>query len=176
MKDLKLLLLVIPVLVACTGPAKQAATQTATPRRPIATVLIGSAAPFSGSVSMGKIEGTMYWLTNDNSTRVPIRHVNLELNGHIDPNPRYTARTDQNGKYSFENLEPNNYGLGIYLNLPVGERLCEAPEYEYTQDLDWLHYATALRGDIWYDILFSSKDIVVDHGEIIFLDLALKCP
>ena len=174
MKNFKRLLLVIPVLAACASPATPATRPPVTPRP--TTVYIGSVAPRQESTSKGNLEGAISWLTNDGQTKVPVQHVNLELNGHSDPNPRYTTRTDQNGHYAFEDIEPNNYGLGIYLNLPVGERLCEAPEYQYTHDLDWLHYATALRGEIWYDILFSSKDVTVDPGEIIFLDLVLKCP
>jgi hypothetical protein len=173
-KDLEVLLLVIPILAACASPATPATKQPITPRPP--TVYIGSAAPTTESTSKGNIEGVISWLTNDGATKVPVQHVNLELNGHSDPYPRYTTKTDPNGHYAFEAIEPNNYGLGIYLNLPVSERLCEAPEYHYTHDLDWLHYATALRGEIWYDILFSSKDVVVSPGEIIFLNLELTCP
>jgi hypothetical protein len=89
---------------------------------------------------------------------------------------RYTAKVDDQGHFSFEGIDPNHYGLGVYLNLPVDERLCPAPKYEYSQDLEWVHYATALRGDIWYDILFSSKDIVLDSGETVVVDFILKCP
>jgi hypothetical protein len=54
--------------------------------------------------------------------------------------------------------------------------MCEAPEYEFNRDLGWLHYATALRGDIWYDILFSSEDVTVLPGQTVFVDFVLKCP
>jgi len=174
MKNFKRLLLVIPVLAACAGPATPATRQPMTPNPP--TVSIGSAAPMGKSTSMGNIKGTISWLTNDSPGKVPVQHVNLELNGHSDPNPRYTTKTDRSGHYAFEDIEPNSYGLGVYFNLPVGDRLCEAPEYQYTQDLDWLHYATALRGEIWYDIVFSSKDVILHPGEIIFLNIELKCP
>lgn len=102
--------------------------------------------------------------------------MNLELNGHSGSYPRYTAKTDADGHYVFANIEPNDYGLGIYFNLPVDKRMCDAPEYEFNRDLGWLHYATALRGDIWYDILFSSEDVTVLAGQTVFVDFVLKCP
>ena len=170
MKDLKLLLLIVAVLVSCAAPV--------TPTASVGTPVIVRPSPIAtkATPSPGNVEGTISWLTSPNSKKIPISRVNLELNGHLKDNPRYTAKTDMNGHYSFENIEPNNYGLGVYLNLSVDQRVCEAPEYQYNQDLGWLHYATALRGDIWYDILFSSEDVVLSPGETVFVNFVLKCP
>jgi len=125
---------------------------------------------------MGNIEGNISWLASIKSTRVPISNVNIEINGHSDTAPRYTTKTDLNGNYIFINIEPIEYGFGIFLNLPINKRLCEAPEYLYSKDLGWLHYATALRGDIWYDILFSNQDVMVSPGKTVVIDFVLKCP
>jgi hypothetical protein len=176
LKYTKLFLIFIPVLVSCT--AIRGGSPTLTPAPEMLTRRASTSAPIPTRTrpSPGTIEGTISWLTSTDSTKVPISNVNLELNGHSQDYPRYTAKTDMNGHYSFENIEPNSYGLGVYLNLPVDQRLCEAPEYQYNQDLGWMHYATALRGDIWYDILFSSEDVVLDSGETVFVDFVLKCP
>jgi len=180
MKDIELFLMVVPVLVSCAAPVTPTATPIGTrePITEISTAVVSSAAPIPTALNptMGYMEGNISWLIVHNSTQVPISHVNLELNGHSDPNPRYMTKTDQNGQYSFVNIEPIQYGIGVYLNLPVSERLCEAPEYLYSRDLGWLHYATALRGEIWYDILFSNQDVMVIPGEIVVLDFVLKCP
>jgi len=125
---------------------------------------------------MGNIEGNISWSDPIKPAKVPITNVNIEINGHSGNNPRYTTKTDANGYYTFVNIEPINYGIGIYLNLTISERLCESPEYLYSQDLGWLHYATALREDIWYDILFSNEDIMVNPGETVVIDFGLKCP
>src|SRR5688572_1830333 len=125
---------------------------------------------------MGNIEGDLSWLDASISTSTPIKRVNLEINGHSGKHPRYTAKVDQKGHFIFANIEPGDYGFGIYINVPFTERLCEAPEYIYGTDLGWLHYATWLKGDVWYDILFSNTDVVVAPGETVVLDFVLKCP
>lgn len=107
---------------------------------------------------------------------VSVTRVNLEINGHTGDYPRYTTRTDQNGDFKFANIQPSDYGFGIYLNMKISERQCEAPEYSYSRDLKWLHYATWSKVDVWYDILFSSVDVTVDPGETVALDFVLKCP
>jgi hypothetical protein len=176
LKYIKLFLLFLPILVSCI--ATQGVPPTVTPAPEQLTRRASTSVPIPTRTlpSPGTIEGTISWLTSTDSTKIPISSVNLELNGHLEDLPRYTARTDENGHYSFANIEPNNYGLGVYLSLPVSKRLCEAPEYQYNYDLGWTHYATALRGDIWYDILFSNEDIVLAPGEIVFVNFLLKCP
>lgn len=180
MKNIILFLLVVPLLVSCAALATPAATLTVSlePTAEISTEVVSSTAPIPMTMNpaMGNIEGKISWLTSNDSNEVPISRVNLELNGHSEPNPRYTAKTDDNGYFSFVNIEPMQYGIGVYFNLAVAERLCEAPVYQYSQDLGWLHYATALKGDIWYDILFSNEDVVIEPGETVVLDFRLNCP
>lgn len=180
MKYRKLFLLVILVSVSCAAPATPAPTQAFTqePATPTSIFEVSGTAPIPVNIdpAMGNIDGNISWLDPIKSTNVPISNVNIEINGHSGSNPRYTTKADLNGHYTFVNIEPMNYGFGIYFNLPISERLCEAPEYLFSKDLGWLHYATALRGDIWYDILFSNKDVIVNPGEVVVLDFVLKCP
>ena len=180
MKYTKLSLLVVLLLVSCAAPATPAPTPAFTqePTSLISTGDVSNTTPIPITIdpAMGNIEGNIAWLDPIKSTKVPIHNVNIEINGHSGSTPRYTTKTDLNGHYTFVNIEPIQYGFGIYLNLPISERLCEAPEYIYSEDLGWLHYATALRGDIWYDILFSTKDVMVNPGDIAVLDFELKCP
>ena len=141
MKFIKLFLFLVPVLVSCAAPTL---TPSAEP----------SPVPTTTNAIPGTIEGTISWLKSSDSAQVPITHVNLELNGHVGPTTRYATKTDDQGHFSFDSIQPNHYG----------------------QNLDWVHYATALRGDIWYDILFSSEDIILDSGETVVIDFVLKCP
>jgi hypothetical protein len=181
MKNKKLFMLVVLVLVSCAAPVTPAPTQTFTQEPTSSTSIFfdsSTAAPIPVTINpaMGTIEGNISWLDPKKLTKIPISHVNLEINGHSSGNPRYTTKTDPKGHYAFVNIEAVKYGIGVYLNLPISERRCEAPEYLYSEDLGWLHYATALRGDIWYDILFSTKDVMVNPGWIVVVDFVLKCP
>ena len=174
MKYTKLFLLIVFVLASCAAPASPAPTQTFTqePTHPSSTVPI----PVTIDPAMGSIEGTISWADSLESTGDPVGNVNIELNGHSSSTPRYKIKNDLNGHYKFVNIEPINYGVGVYFNLPISQRRCENPEFIYGQDLGWLHYATALRRDIWYDVIFSSKDITVNPGETVVMDFVLKCP
>ena len=174
MKYTKLFLLVVLVLASCAAPASLAPTQTFTqePTHPSSTVPI----PVTIDPAMGSIEGTISWADSLESTGDPVGNVNIELNGHSSSTPRYKIKNDLNGHYKFLNIEPINYGVGVYFNLPISQRRCENPEFIYGQDLGWLHYATALRRDIWYDVIFSNKDLTVNPGETVVMDFVLKCP
>jgi hypothetical protein len=180
MKYTKLFLLVFPVLASCAAPATPAPTRAFTqePTAPIIIADVSSTAPISVTIdpAMGSIEGTISWADSLKSTGEPVSNVNIELNGHSSSTPRYKIKNDLNGHYKFVNIEPVNYGVGVYFNLPISERRCENPEFLYGQELGWLHYATALRRDIWYDVIFSSKDLMVNPGETVVMDFVLKCP
>ena len=175
MKYTKLFLLVILVLVSCTAPATLAPTQEPTSSITLSDVSGTAPIPVTIDPAMGNIEGNISWLDPAKSTKVPISNVNIEMNGHSGSTPRYITKTDLNGHYTLVNIEPIQYGVGIYFNLSISERLCETPEYLYSKDLGWLHYATALKGDTWYDILFSNEDVMVHPGEIVVMDFELKC-
>lgn len=125
---------------------------------------------------MGNIEGNLSWLLSSTSTSLPIEGVNLEINEHTGDRRHYMTRADANGHFIFANIDPGEYGFGIYLNLQLDERKCETPEYVFGQDLGWQHYATWFKVDVWYDILFSSTDVKVEPGETVVLDFVLKCP
>ncbi|MBI3153325.1 MAG: hypothetical protein HYZ21_14410 [Chloroflexi bacterium] len=180
MKYTRLFILVALFLASCAAPARVTPTQTFTQESPSPT----STPDVDGTptltvtpdLAMGNIEGNLSWLIASTSTTMPITRVNLEINGHTGDYPRYTTRTDQNGDFKFANIQPSDYGFGIYLNMKISERQCEAPEYSYSRDLKWLHYATWSKVDVWYDILFSSVDITVNPGETVALDFVLKCP
>lgn len=180
MKYTKLFLLVVLVLASCAAPATPAPTQTFTqePTPPISIFDASNTAPIPVTIdpAMGSIEGTISWGDSLESTGDPVSNVNIELNGHSSTTPRYKIKNDLNGQYKFVNIEPVNYGVGVYFNLSISERRCENPEFLYGQDLGWLHYATALREDIWYDIIFSSEDLRVGPGETVVMDFVLKCP
>jgi hypothetical protein len=168
-KYVNLFLLLVPILASCGAPATPTFTQESTP----SSILELTGTPDPG---VGNIEGSFSWLKSSTSTRVPIKGINLKISGHTGSYPRYTTELDQNGHFEFSNIEAGKYGFGIFLNLPISERRCEAPEYIYSTDLEWLHYATWLRGDIWHDIIFSSVDVTVDPGKTVALDFVLKCP
>jgi hypothetical protein len=175
MKYTKVLPLAVLILVSCTARVTFTSSRTPTPE-PTPTGDKFPTATVTRDPAKGDIEGRLAWFESSTSTSMPINKVNLEINGHTGSYPRYTARADQNGHFKFSNIEPGDYGFGIYLNLQLHERLCDAPQYIYGTDLKWLHYATWLKGEIWHDILFSSVDVTVDPGETVVLDFVLKCP
>jgi hypothetical protein len=166
-KYVNLFLLLVPILASCGAPATPTFTQGSTPN---------SSLEITGTPGVGSIEGNFSWLESSTSTSVPIEGINLKISAHTGSYPRYTTEVDQNGHFKFSNIEAGKYGFGIFLNLPISKRRCEAPEYIYGTDLEWLHYATWLRGDMWHDIIFSSVDVTVDPGKTVALDFVLKCP
>ena len=178
MKYMKLFLLVVLVLASCASPMTPAPTQTITqePTTTIPNVNSTATIPVTIDPTLGSIEGTISWADSLESPGGPVGNVNIELNGHSSSTPRYKIKNDLNGHYKFVNIEPINYGVGVYFNLPISQRRCEDPEFIYGQDLGWLHYATALREDIWYDVIFSSTDLTVKPGEPVVMDFVLKCP
>jgi hypothetical protein len=179
MKYTNLFLLLVSILASCGAPATPAPTQTFTQESTPKSILEITGTPavtVTPDPEMGNIEGDFSWLESSTSTSVPIKGINLKINGHTGSYPRYATEVDQNGHFRFSNIEPGKYGFGIYLNLPISERRCEAPEYIYGTDLDWLHYSTWLRGDIWHDIIFSSVDVTVDPGKTVVLNFVLECP
>ena len=144
MKYTKLFLLVFPVLASCAAPTTPAPTQAFTQEAtaPISIADVSSTAPIPVTIdpAMGSIEGTISWANSLKSTGEPVSNVNIELNGHSSSTPRYKIKNDLNGHYKFVNIEPVNYGVGVYFNLPISQRRCEDPEFIYGQDLGWLHY------------------------------------
>ncbi len=178
MKYTKLFLLVVPILASCAAPVTPSPTHAFTeePTTSIPDIISTATIPVTIDPAMGSIEGTISWADYLESTGEPVGNVNIELNGHSSSTPRYKIKNDLNGHYKFVNIEPVNYGVGLYFNLPISQRRCEGPEFIYGQDLAWLHYATALRKDIWYDVIFSSTDLTVNPGETVVMDFVLKCP
>jgi len=169
MKLIKLYLPVVFLVVSCSGPVTFVPAQTSTVE-PTAPALI------TPDPDMGGIEGNISWLDPLISKKIPVKTVNLELNGHSDSHPRYTIKTDPNGNYKFINIEPIKYGFGVYFSIPISERLCDNPEFTFEKDYDWRHYSTALKGELWFDIIFSTKDVEVNPGDVIVLNFVLKCP
>ena len=116
MKYTKLFLLVVPILAACAAPATPAPTQTFTqePTISIPDVTSTTTIPVTIDPALGSIEGTISWADSLESTGEPVGNVNLELNGHSNSTPRYKIKNDPNGHYKFVNIEPINYGVGVY--------------------------------------------------------------
>jgi hypothetical protein len=175
-KYTKLFLLIVFALTACAAPV----TKVPTP-----TIQVSTITPEAGGTptltvtpdsSMGAVEGHFSWSLSKDSASLPIQGVTLQLDRHSGEYKKYKVKTESDGHFVFANIEPGSYGFGIYLNLQLSERQCEAPEYVYGQDLGWQHYATWLKVDVFYDVLFSSTDITVKPGEVVLLDFVLKCP
>jgi hypothetical protein len=172
----KLFLLIALALTACATPVTQAPTST----RPVSTNTPEAGGTPTLTVtpdaSMGAVEGHFSWSQSKEPASLPIEGVTLQLDRHGGEYKKYKVKTEADGHFVFANIEPGSYGFGIYMNLQLSERQCEAPEYIYGQDLGWQHYATWLKVDVFYDVLFSSTDITVKPGDVVVLDFVLKCP
>ena len=172
-------LFLILLLTACAAPATAAPTQTSTPKAPEATATIDNSTPtliVTPDVKLATVEGTMTWLPSGTDEILPVPDVTMQLDRHDGEYLKYKVRTEANGHYVFANIEPGTYGVGMYLNLRVGERQCGAPEFTSTLDLGWEHYSTWSKVDVWYDVIFSDTDITIKPGEAITIDYQLKCP
>lgn len=184
MKNKGLFLLVVLSLAACATPA--AAIHTATPTfPPISTFPVSTNASqplgtptltVTPDATMGTVEGYFSWSQTQALVSLPINGVTLQLDRHSGDYLKYKVKTGPDGHFVFANIEPGQYGFGIYMNLQLHERQCDAPEYTFSQDLGWQHYASWLKIDVFYDVLFSSTDITVGPGEVVVLDFVLKCP
>lgn len=172
-------LFLILILTACAAPATPAPTQTSTPEAIEATATIDNSTPtltVTPDAAMGSVEGTITWLPADTNETLPVPEVTFQLDRHNGEYLKYKVRSEANGHYVFANIEPGDYGVGMYLNLRLGERKCPAPEFTSSMDLKWEHYSTWSKVDVWYDVIFSDVDITVKPGETITIDYQLKCP
>ncbi len=170
-----LCLVLILFLTACAAPV----TQTATPEPPNATATIDNSTPtltVTPDAALGRVEGRIIWQSSaDSTTTPPVPDVTFQLDRHSGDYLKYKARSDADGYYAFANIEPGSYGFGIYLNLQIKERNCDAPEIGYSTDLKWVHYSTWNKVDVWYDVIFSSEDFTIEPGQTVVLDFHLKC-
>lgn len=182
MKYVKLFLPVILFLAACAAPATEVPTPTSIPT---STLPSSTNTPEAGGTptltvtpdsDMGTVEGHFSWSQPDAADSLPINGVTVQLDRHSGDYLKYKAKTESDGHFVFANIEPGEYGFGIYMNLQLNERQCDTPEYVYSRDLGWQHYASWLKIDVFYDVLFSSTDITVKPGEGVVLDFVLKCP
>lgn len=176
---LNLCLFMLLFLTACAAPATPAPTQTSTPEAPAATATIDNSTPtltVTPDAAMGTVEGTITWLPSNTNEALPVPDVTFQLDRHNAEYLKYKVRSEANGHYVFANIEPGDYGVGLYLNLRLGERKCDAPEFTSSTDLEWQHYSTWSKVDVWYDVIFSEVDITIKPGETITLDFQLKCP
>lgn len=164
-------------LTACAAPAASAPTQTLTSEPPAVTAIDNSTPTLTVTpdAAMGTVAGKITWLYADSSDTPPVPDVTFQLDRHSGDYLKYKARSEADGRYVFANVEPGEYGFGIYLNLQIKERICAAPEFDYSTDLQWVHYSTWSKVDVWYDIIFSSVDVSIKPGETIVLDFQLKC-
>ncbi len=181
MRYKSLFLFAVLFLTSCAAPVTASPTSTPTstllpsntntpeaPGTPTLTVTPDSA--------MGTVEGHFSWSLSEAPNSLPINGVTVQLDRHSGEYLKYKLKTEADGHFVFANVEPGEYGFGIYMNLQLDERQCDAPEYVYSQNLGWQHYASWLKIDVFYDVLFSSADIKVKPGEVVVLDFVLKCP
>lgn len=167
------------LLTACAAPATPAPTQTSTPEPPRATATIDNSTPtltVTPDPALASIAGRIVWLLSDSAETPPVPAVTFQLDRHNAEYLKYKSRSEADGHFVFANIEPGTYGVGIYLNLQIKERLCDAPEFAAERDLKWVHYSTWNKVDVWYDIIFSSKDITIQPGGTVSLEFQLKCP
>lgn len=178
MKYAKLFLPAVFLLTACAAPAIETSASTPTlTMQPLTSTAGGTPTlTVTPDASMGTVEGHFTWLSPASFGSAPINGVTVQLDRHSGEYLKYKVRTEADGRFVFANVEPGEYGFGIYMNLQLGERQCDAPEYVFSQDLGWQHYASWLKIDVFYDVLFSSTDITVNPGEVVVLDFVLKCP
>ncbi|MBI3169252.1 MAG: hypothetical protein HYZ22_12285 [Chloroflexi bacterium] len=172
-------LCLILILTACAAPASPAPTQTSTPKPPAATATIDNSTPtltVTPDAAMGTMEGKITWLFPGSTDSPPVPDVTFQLDRHNGEYLKYKVRSEADGYYVFANIEPGEYGVGIYLNLRLNERRCDAPEFDSSEDLEWSHYSTWSKVDVWYDVIFSNVDIIVKPGETVMLDFQLECP
>ena len=170
-----LCLVLILFLTACAAPAAPAPTQTSTPEAIEATATIDNSTPtltVTPDAAMGSVQGSIIWLPSD----LPVPEVTFQLDRHNGDYLKYKVRSEANGQYVFANIEPGEYGVGIYLNLRLSERICDAPEFSSSMDLKWEHYSTWNKVDVWYDVIFSDVDITVALGETLTINFQLNCP
>lgn len=174
MTNFRLLLypFLILLLTACAAPATSAPTQTVTPKPPPTAAIADNASP---DPVPGTVEGKITWQLS-NADHAPVPDVTFQLDRHSGEYLKYKVQSQADGQYIFANVEPGEYGFGVYLNLKLDERSCGAPEFTSSQDLQWAHYSTWSKVDVWYDIIFSEVDITVKPGETVTLDFQLKCP
>lgn len=180
MKHKKLLLFLVIFLASCAAPATLAPTSTpASTLRPSTKTPEAVGTPtltVTPNSAMGTVEGHFSWSQAESPDSIPINGVTLQLDRHSGDSLKYKVKSGADGHFVFANIEPGDYGFGIYMNLQLSERQCDAPEYIYGRDLGWQHYATWLKVDVFYDVLFSSIDITVNPGDVVILDFVLKCP
>ena len=178
MKHTKLFLLITILLASCATLTPVATvTPTSTPLSFTATPEAGGTPTLTVTpdVSLGTVEGHFSWSQPDAENSMPIPEVTVQLDRHSGEYLKYKVKTESDGHFVFANVEPGQYGFGIYMNLQLSERKCDAPEYVYSRDLGWQHYASWLKIDVFYDVIFSSTDITVNPGEVVVLDFVLKC-
>jgi len=161
----------ILALTACAAP--DTPTPTVTPE-PLPTAgIIDNAAL---DPALGNVQGSITWLLPNSADNPPVPDVTFQLDRHSGEYLKYKVQSQADGYYVFANIEPGEYGFGVYLNLKLDERSCGAPEFTSSKDLQWVHYSTWSKVDVWYDIIFSEADITVKPGETVTLDFQLKCP
>ncbi|MFN8381179.1 MAG: hypothetical protein U0V02_04530 [Anaerolineales bacterium] len=179
MKFPKLLFLSILFLASCAAPATEVPTSTPTftPLPSTNTPEIGGTPTLTVTpdASKGTVEGHFVWSLSGATTSEPINGVTVQLDRHNGEYLKYKVKTESDGHFVFANVEPGEYGFGVYMNLQLSERQCDTPTYVYGQDLGWQHYASWLKIDVFYDVLFSSTDITVKPGDVEVLDFTLKC-
>ena len=161
-------------LTACAAPV----TKTATIEPPSATATTDNSTPtltVTPDATMGTVKGNIIWTYSDSQDTPPVPDVTFQMDRHTGDYLKYKARSDANGQYIFANIEPGSHGFGIYLNLQIKERKCDAPDFESTTDLKWVHYSTWTKVDVWYDVIFSSEDFTIEPGQTVVLDFHLKC-
>jgi len=184
MRYIKFFLPAVLFLASCAAPEIAVASSTPT-FAPTAAFSLSTDPPkvpgtptltVTPDAASGTVDGYFSWSQPNKPESLPIPEVTIQLDRHNGDYLKYKVKTESDGHFVFANIEPGQYGFGIYMNLQLSERQCDAPEYIYSRDLGWQHYASWLKIDVFYDVIFSSTDITVNPGDVVVLDFVLKCP
>lgn len=114
------------------------------------------------------IKGRLFW-------EAPLANAPVDLVTLESSEPYASTITDAEGNFSFSNLEPFSPVFGLGVDITVADWKCSKPDL---LDETWFWTARAYQyGEnevrIW---LQSYEEIKIPTGELIQMDIELKCP
>lgn len=117
------------------------------------------------------IEGNISWL----NPQKPMGNAVIDLYVVESSTPIATTKTDTKGHYVFVNVEPIKQGFGFNITIPISELVCYKPEILYNK---WFASVLAFQpSEEWAKVwLQNNTEAKVPTGEIVYMDIVLKCP
>ena len=163
---LTLLLICIAVLVLSGCSLGQITTPSITPA-PTAT---STPTPLPLNQSKVYIEGNISWLNPE----MPMGNVIIKLYGDGNTTPRASSQTDAQGHFTFFNVVAIKHDFGFDITMPSGDLICYEPEI---LENEWIKSVSAFypsedTAKIW----MQNPDTKLKTGEIIYMNIVLKCP